>query len=179
VTALPYVAVGATEPYATGLTPGTLYYWRVDEVNDAEPDSPWQGPVWNFLVRPTMAWRPDPPDGARFIEADRKLTWQAGTNTVFHTVYFGPSPEAVGDAAASAGMTVEPRHDPVHCGPAHFTGGRRISAAGLPAARLAITIAPAPAAQAETSTIRSRRRAGLVRLDPQINFDQQRADAGT
>ena len=26
------------------------YYWRVDEVNDAEPNSPWKGDVWSFTV---------------------------------------------------------------------------------------------------------------------------------
>jgi hypothetical protein len=26
----------------------TAYYWRVDEVNNANTDSPWIGPVWNF-----------------------------------------------------------------------------------------------------------------------------------
>jgi len=28
----------------------TTYYWRVDEVNDANPDSPWVGKVWNFTT---------------------------------------------------------------------------------------------------------------------------------
>jgi hypothetical protein len=26
------------------------YYWRVDEVNNANPDSPWIGPVWSFTT---------------------------------------------------------------------------------------------------------------------------------
>jgi hypothetical protein len=30
---------------------GRTYYWRVDEVNDAEPNSPWRGNVWSFTVR--------------------------------------------------------------------------------------------------------------------------------
>ena len=35
--------------------PGTLelgktYYWRVDEVNQADPNSPWKGVVWEFTV---------------------------------------------------------------------------------------------------------------------------------
>ena len=35
--------------------PGTLdfgytYYWRIDEVNDAEPDSPWKGDIWSFTI---------------------------------------------------------------------------------------------------------------------------------
>ncbi len=28
------------------------YYWRIDEVNDAEPDSPWKGNVWSFTTEP-------------------------------------------------------------------------------------------------------------------------------
>jgi hypothetical protein len=29
---------------------GQTYYWRVDEVNDTSPDSPWTGQVWSFTV---------------------------------------------------------------------------------------------------------------------------------
>jgi hypothetical protein len=29
---------------------GQTYYWRVDEVNSASPDSPWKGDVWSFTV---------------------------------------------------------------------------------------------------------------------------------
>ena len=29
---------------------GVTYYWRVDEVNEAEADSPWKGDVWSFTV---------------------------------------------------------------------------------------------------------------------------------
>ena len=39
-------------PYPDGLVPGTTYYWRVDEVNDAEPNSPWKGNIWCFATRP-------------------------------------------------------------------------------------------------------------------------------
>jgi hypothetical protein len=39
----------------TTFTPPTLewnktYSWRIDEVNDASPDSPWVGPVWSFTT---------------------------------------------------------------------------------------------------------------------------------
>ena len=39
----------------TTFDPGTLewgkvYYWRIDEVNEAHPDSPWQGRVWTFTT---------------------------------------------------------------------------------------------------------------------------------
>jgi len=36
--------------YPDGLVPGTTYYWRIDEVNDLNPDSPWRGDVWSFTV---------------------------------------------------------------------------------------------------------------------------------
>lgn len=29
---------------------GQKYYWRIDEVNEAEPNSPWTGSVWEFTV---------------------------------------------------------------------------------------------------------------------------------
>ncbi len=29
---------------------GETYYWRIDEVNDAQPGSPWKGDVWGFTV---------------------------------------------------------------------------------------------------------------------------------
>jgi len=29
---------------------GTTYYWRIDEINNAEPNSPWKGTVWSFTT---------------------------------------------------------------------------------------------------------------------------------
>jgi len=29
---------------------GQVYYWRIDEVNEANPDSPWKGSVWSFTT---------------------------------------------------------------------------------------------------------------------------------
>lgn len=34
------------------LTFGETYYWRVDAVNDVNPNSPWKGEVWSFEVEP-------------------------------------------------------------------------------------------------------------------------------
>jgi len=31
---------------------GRTYYWRVDEVNNVDPNSPWRGAVWSFTVEP-------------------------------------------------------------------------------------------------------------------------------
>ena len=39
------------ESYDPGLlTLSTTYYWRIDEVNDLDPDSPWIGNVWSFTT---------------------------------------------------------------------------------------------------------------------------------
>jgi hypothetical protein len=40
-------------PLPDGLVPGTTYYWRIDEVNDANAASPWKGDVWSFPSRAT------------------------------------------------------------------------------------------------------------------------------
>jgi hypothetical protein len=32
------------------LEPNKTYYWRVDEVNDSDPNSPWRGKVWSFTT---------------------------------------------------------------------------------------------------------------------------------
>jgi len=48
----------ATEFPVQGLTPGATYYWRVDEVNDANAASPWKGDIWSFWVQPAGAWDP-------------------------------------------------------------------------------------------------------------------------
>ncbi len=37
-------------PAESPLDWGRIYYWRVDEVNDADPNSPWKGNVWGFTV---------------------------------------------------------------------------------------------------------------------------------
>jgi hypothetical protein len=82
-----------------GLVPGTTYYWRVDEVNDTEPNSPWRGPVWNFTVPPKTAYNPDPADGAESIDPDVTLSWTAGFGSKLHTVYFGVNFDDVNNAA--------------------------------------------------------------------------------
>ncbi|MHC4323924.1 MAG: hypothetical protein ACYSUX_06595, partial [Planctomycetota bacterium] len=40
-----------SESYDPGLLQwDTTYYWRVDEVNDSDPNSPWVGGVWSFTA---------------------------------------------------------------------------------------------------------------------------------
>ena len=86
-------------PYPDGLVPGTTYYWRVDEVNDTEPNSPWKGPVWSFMVPPKTAYAPDPADAAEQVEPDVTFSWTAGFGAKLHTVYFGDNFDDVNNAA--------------------------------------------------------------------------------
>ncbi len=81
-----------------GLVPGTTYYWRIDEVNDAEPDSPWKGPVWSFTVPSKTAWQPVPADGAKFVNINAELSWTEGFGAKVHTVYFGDNFDEVDNA---------------------------------------------------------------------------------
>ncbi|UCF17049.1 MAG: LamG domain-containing protein, partial [Phycisphaerales bacterium] len=90
--------------YPDGLVPGTTYYWRVDEVNDADPNSPWRGDVWSFTVPPKKAYNPDPADGARFIDLNPTLAWTAGFGARLHTMYFGKTFDEVNNAAQGPGM---------------------------------------------------------------------------
>ena len=85
-----------------GLVPGTTYYWRVDEVNDADPNSPWKGDIWSFWVPPKKAYEAVPADEARFIPADVTLEWTGGFNAKLHTVYFGDSFDDVNNASGGA-----------------------------------------------------------------------------
>ncbi|MHC4431965.1 MAG: LamG domain-containing protein [Planctomycetota bacterium] len=89
-------------PYPDGLVPGTTYYWRIDEVNEAEPNSPWKGDIWSFSIPPKTAYRPDPPDGAQFVDMNATLSWAPGFGAKLHTVHVGTSFEDVNDAAGGA-----------------------------------------------------------------------------
>jgi N-acetylneuraminic acid mutarotase len=87
-------------PYPEGLVRGQRYYWRIDEVNDTEPDSPWKGPVWSFTIQPQRAYNPNPPDCSEFIDLDVELNWSAGVDAALHTVYFDDNFDDVNNAAA-------------------------------------------------------------------------------
>jgi hypothetical protein len=76
-------------PYSDGLQRGTTYYWRIDEVNDLNPDSPWMGRVWSFTVPPKNAFDPSPADTARFVNKDATLVWKQGYGTILNNFYFG------------------------------------------------------------------------------------------
>ncbi len=85
-------------PIPDGLVPGTTYYWRVDEVNEAEPNSPWKGEVWSFSIAPKTAYDPFPADGAESVGINMQLSWTGGFGSKLHTVYFGETFEEVDNA---------------------------------------------------------------------------------
>jgi len=85
--------------FPEGLVPGMTYYWRIDEVNDAEPNSPWKGDVWSFGIPPKTAYIPEPADGAESINLNSDLNWTGGFGAKVHTVYFGESFADVDNAA--------------------------------------------------------------------------------
>jgi len=98
-------------PYPDGLVPGTTYYWRIDEVNPDDPNSPWKGPVWSFSVPPKTAYNPDPPDGAESVDPSVILTWTPGFGSKLHTVYFGDNFDEV-DKATVGMPTGTPNYTP-------------------------------------------------------------------
>jgi hypothetical protein len=85
-------------PFPDGLVNGATYYWRVDEVNDTEPNSPWKGSVWSFSIPPKTAYNPDPADAAEQVYPETKLNWTAGFDAKLHTVYFGDNFDDVNNA---------------------------------------------------------------------------------
>ena len=84
--------------YEDGLVPGTTYYWRIDEVNETEPNSPWKGDIWSFMIPPKKAYLPVPADTAESIDLNISLSWTPGFGAKLHTVYFGDNYEDVNNA---------------------------------------------------------------------------------
>jgi hypothetical protein len=97
--------------FPDGLVPGTTYYWRIDEVNDTEPNSPWKGDVWSFMIPPKTAYFPDPADAGEAVAVSPSLSWTPGFGAKLHTVYFGDNPDEVSNAAGGlpqGGTTYSP-----------------------------------------------------------------------
>jgi Concanavalin A-like lectin/glucanases superfamily len=106
-TAASYVAGFPGYAYPEGLEPGTTYYWRIDEVNEAEPNSPWKGPIWSFSIPPRTAYGPNPADGSGLTGTSVTLSWTAGFGAKLHTMYFGDDYDTVANATDGipVGMT--------------------------------------------------------------------------
>ena len=101
-------AVGSPESaYPQGFVPGVTYYWRVDEVNDLDPNSPWKGDVWSFTTAPGNATQPDPANNAVGAAIDAILSWLPGLTAATRDVYFGTS-----SPPAFIGNQTEPNFNP-------------------------------------------------------------------
>jgi hypothetical protein len=80
--------------FPDGLVPGTTYYWRVDEI-EADGTTIHKGDLWSFTVPPKIAYNSNPPNGAKFVDPNVALSWDAGFGTKIHNVYFGDNFEDV------------------------------------------------------------------------------------
>ncbi len=90
------------------LQPGTTYYWRVDEINKSEPNSPWVGAVWSFFVPPLSAYGPSPTKAMQYVSRSPTLSWKAGLGSLLHYVSFGTDAAALGAASAQVETTYVP-----------------------------------------------------------------------
>jgi hypothetical protein len=89
-------------PYPDGLTIGTTYYWRIDEVNDTHPGSPWKGNIWSFTIPPKKAYGPSPADSAELVDPNVELGWETGFGSKLHYMYFGDNFDEVNNATGGA-----------------------------------------------------------------------------
>jgi hypothetical protein len=76
---------------------GRTYYWRVDEVKEGDPNSPWKGSVWRFTVADATS-SPDPLDGASDVSHEPTLSWVPGGPELQYDVYFGGDPDEIANA---------------------------------------------------------------------------------
>jgi len=97
---------------ATGLELGTTYFWRVDEVIDANEAEGIEaslstGDLWSFQTLPLELARPvSPLDEATGAEiTDLLLAWEPGLGAINHDVYFGTD-------AANLPLVSEDQTDP-------------------------------------------------------------------
>jgi len=94
--------------HVAGLTPGTWYYWRIDEV-EADETTIHTGDVWSFFAPPLTAWNFSPVDGAEDVFTEVTLSWSPGQATIMYQLYFADDFNAVNDGTTEAdkGITTE------------------------------------------------------------------------
>jgi len=160
--------------YPDGLVPGTTYYWRIDEVNDTNPNSPWKGDVWSFLVPPKIAYEPEPADGAKFIGPDVQLSWTAGYGAKLHTIYFGDNFDDVNNAAGGLpqGITTY-TPGPLESGKTYYWRVDEFDAVTTYKGDVwsFTTAGPGGGVRADYFKSRNLLNLALTRVDPQINFN--------
>jgi hypothetical protein len=96
-----------------GLTPGTTYYWRIDEV-EADGTTTYTGNVWSFLAAPFIAYNPDPPNGSKTAIPDAPFSWGSGATAATHDVYLGANRAdvAAGTADTFKGNQIDQTYRP-------------------------------------------------------------------
>ncbi len=79
------------DPLGTGLLEyNTIYYWRVDEINDLDPNNPWEGAVWSFTTANFIIV--DDFDGYTDYAPNRVFdTWKDGFGTTINGATIGYS----------------------------------------------------------------------------------------
>jgi hypothetical protein len=104
--ALGQTAAGVDVPITVDdLIAETTYYWRIDAVDDANPDSPWKGQIWSFTLAPQTASDPSPTEGAMFVKPTTTLSWAPGLNSQSHTVYIGDNLDDVSNATGGTAQS--------------------------------------------------------------------------
>jgi regulation of enolase protein 1 (concanavalin A-like superfamily) len=84
--------------HVAGMTPGTTYYWKVDEI---ELDGTvYPGDVWSFTFASFQAWKPVPADGEPCTDPNLTLTWMPGLDGLSHDVYFGADETGVAEGTS-------------------------------------------------------------------------------
>ncbi|MHC4574423.1 MAG: hypothetical protein ACYS76_09880 [Planctomycetota bacterium] len=93
-----------------GLTLGKTYFWRVDEVNEAETGSPWTGEVWSFSV-------------INYIVVEDFESYGMVSNPIYDTwldgirfVHYPPYCLCLSGAIIALAASYEVPPDPVHSG---------------------------------------------------------------
>ncbi len=81
-------------PYPDGLVQGTTYYWRIDGIDELNPDSPWKGDIWSFKLAESLSG-----------PLDTTLTFTTGGDALWFgqttTSYYGGSAAQSGDISHS------------------------------------------------------------------------------
>jgi len=115
-----------TAVYEPGnLTWGTTYWWRVDEVDEADPGELWKGDVWSFTVTDIIV-SPDPPDGAADVPQSQILSWKSVMTGLGYDVYFGETEDSVADATTASPDIYRGRQpaEATTCAPPDLARGR-------------------------------------------------------
>jgi len=86
-----------TYQFADLLDWGETYYWRIDEVNDLEPNSPWKGNLWSFEVLNFPVVVEDFEDYNDYPPNEVFMTWLDGYGVPTNGSTAGyPNPDFVG-----------------------------------------------------------------------------------